>query len=288
MSLKVAVLMGGKSREKAISLRSGKNVSAALRSLGHNVIEIDPALQEIPNDIDVAYLVTHGQYGEDGCLQGLLEYKGIPYTGSGVLASALAMNKVVMKEILSYKNIPTPKWGEQISPPFILKPASEGSSIGITRITAEQSLAEIQQIISETKAEFGEVLVEELIEGREITVGILDKSPLPILELIPNAQFYDYNAKYTPGATKFLLPAPLPEEITSQMQSLALDAHQALGCSGFSRVDIMLDSNLNGYVIDINTLPGMTDQSDLPAQAKAAGLSFNDLVEKILLLAINK
>ncbi|MFH1429024.1 MAG: D-alanine--D-alanine ligase [Candidatus Margulisiibacteriota bacterium] len=283
--MKVAVLMGGKSREREISLRSGKNVSAALRRKGYDAIEVDPANEIIPSDIEAAYLVTHGRYGEDGCLQGMLEMMGIPYTGSGVLASALAMNKKAMKHVLTANGIPTPKSGKGLKPPIIIKPASEGSSIGITRIKEDITLDEIQKIIDLTTSEFGDVLIEQLIEGREITVGIVDEQPLPILELVPNAEYYSYEAKYTPGGTEFLLPAPLPDDITHKMQQMALRAHQALGCEGLSRVDIMLDSDMNGYVIDINTLPGMTDQSDLPAEARAAGIEFDDLVERILLSA---
>jgi D-alanine-D-alanine ligase len=274
--------MGGKSREREISLRSGKNVSAALRRRGYEVIEIDPATTEIPSDIDAAFLVTHGSYGEDGCLQGLLEWKGIPYTGSGVLACALAMNKNVSKAVLRAKGIPTPESGEHLEPPIIIKPASEGSSIGVTRIQNPMPASEVRQLIEKTRQEFGEVIVERLIIGREITVGILDETPLPILELVPKTEFYDFEAKYTAGKTEFLLPAPLPPLIYKKMQAMALAAHQALGCEGVSRVDIMLDAELNGYVIDINPLPGMTDLSDLPAEAKAAGIEFDELVERIL------
>ncbi|MFC1478459.1 D-alanine--D-alanine ligase [Candidatus Margulisiibacteriota bacterium] len=283
--MRVAVLMGGKSREREISFRSGKNVSAALCRKGYDVIEVDPACEKIPSDIDAAYLVTHGRFGEDGCLQGMLEMMDIPYTGSGVLASALAMNKKAMKQVLAANGIPTPGSGDGLKPPIIIKPACEGSSIGITRIKEDISLEEIQNVIDRTTSEFGEVLVEQLIEGREITVGIVDEQPLPILELVPKAEYYSFEAKYTPGATEFLLPAPLPADITHKMQETALKAHQALGCEGLSRVDIMLDRGMNGYVIDINTLPGMTDQSDLPAEARAAGIEFDDLVERILLSA---
>lgn len=286
--MRVAVLMGGKSGEREVSLRSGKNVSAALKRKGYQVVDIDPATADIPKDIDIAYLVTHGRYGEDGCIQGLLEVMGIPYTGSGVLASALAMNKVAMKKIFAFHNIPTPAWGLDLVPPVIVKPANEGSSLGVTRVDKTTSLEKLSTIIKETQTQFGEILVEELIEGREITIGILDQEALPILELKPKSDFYDYESKYTPGGTEFLLPAPLSPEVTNTMQALALKAHKALGCEGLSRVDIMLDKDLNGYVIDVNTLPGMTDQSDLPAEAKAIGIEFDDLVERILLSALKK
>ncbi|MFA5928732.1 MAG: D-alanine--D-alanine ligase [Candidatus Margulisiibacteriota bacterium] len=286
--MRVGVLMGGRSREREVSLRSGKNVSAALRRKGYQVVEIDPALQDIPKDLDIAYLVTHGRFGEDGCLQGLLEVMGIPYTGSGVLASALAMNKKVAKQIFSVTGIPTPPYCQDLIPPLIIKPVCEGSSLGVTRLKDHVALAEVQKIIAETTSEYGEVLVEKLIEGREITIGIVEDEVLPILELVPKSEFYDFEAKYTPGGTEFLLPAPLSPEVTSRMQAMALSAHHALGCEGVSRVDIMLDKDLNGYVIDVNTLPGMTDQSDLPAEAKAIGISFDDLVERILLSALKK
>ena len=193
-----------------------------------------------------------------------------------------------MKKIFAFHNIPTPAWGFTLKPPVIVKPANEGSSLGVTRLDKTTSPEQLQQVIQETQAKFGEILVEELIEGREITIGILGDEALPILELKPKSEFYDYESKYTPGRTEFLLPAPLPSEVTKKMQALALQAHQALGCEGLSRVDIMLDSSLNGYVIDVNTLPGMTDQSDLPAEAKVAGIEFDDLVERILLNALKK
>jgi len=284
----VGVLMGGKSREREVSLRSGKNVSAALRRKGYEVLEIDPATQAIPDNLSAAFLVTHGRYGEDGCLQGLLEWKGIPYTGSGVLASALAMNKHAAKHVFTANGILTPESGDHLLPPIIIKPIHEGSSIGITRIVEPMTPDAIREIIEKTRSEFGEVIVERLIEGREITVGILDETPLPILELVPKAAFYDFEAKYTPGGTEFLLPAPLPEAVTKAMQSLALRAHQALGCEGVSRVDIMLDAEFKGYVLEVNPLPGMTDLSDLPAEAKCAGIGFDDLVERILWTALKK
>jgi D-alanine-D-alanine ligase len=284
--VRVGVFMGGKSREREISLRSGQKVIKALKNRGYEVVAIDPASTKLPWLVDVAYLVTHGRYGEDGCLQGLLEIFGIPYTGSGVLASALAMDKRMMKQIFSARQIATPDWGDQLTPPLVIKPAREGSSIGVTRVKTKIAPAKLQQIIQQTKQEFGEILIERLIVGREVTVGVLDQTALPILELVPNADFYDYTAKYTPGATKFLVPAPLPEQVTEKLQALALKAHRSLGCTGVSRVDILLDAQLNGYVIDVNTLPGMTAQSDLPAAAQAAGIEFDELVERILLLAL--
>jgi len=284
--LRVAVLMGGKSREREISFRSGENVSKALSRKGYNVVEIDPLNQDIPVDIDVAYLATHGRFGEDGCLQGLLEFKGIPYTGSGVLASALAMNKKLSKQLFIANNIPTPDFSEDMVPPIIIKPISEGSSFGVNRIAEDISPNEVKSIIEKTQKEYGEVIIEKLIMGREITIGILDDVPLPILELVPKSAFYDFKSKYTPGGTEFIIPAPLPKLVYKDMQNMALKAHKAIGCEGFSRVDIILDAELNGYVLEVNTLPGMTAQSDLPAEAEAAGISFDDLVERILLSAL--
>lgn len=307
-SKKIAVLMGGMSGERDVSLRSGANVFEALKSQGFNVIAIDvngdPTEQLKKNNIEIAYLVLHGKGGEDGAIQGLLEILKIPYTGSGVEASALAMDKVASKKVFEASGIPTPKFlvvdqkdvngsidkiKKIFSLPLVIKPNAEGSSLGISIIKDEKALG---SCIRETVRQYREVFVEEFIDGMEVTVGIVgckDKTrALPILELIPKNDFYDYEAKYTPGMTDFVLPARLPKEVYSKTQKVALKAHQVLGCHGVSRVDMMVGEDQVPYVTEVNTIPGMTDQSDLPAEASHEGVSFEELVVQILQSAVIK
>ncbi len=312
---KIAVLCGGKSRERAVSLRSGSNVFNSLKRQGFKVIQIDPfpngkppktnLIEQLKNKkIELVYLALHGAYGEDGTIQGLLEYAGIPYTGSGVLASSLAMHKVAAKMVLQSAGVITPKW-KMIDPkhvkaniaevianfplPLVVKPTSEGSSFGVTIVKRE---ADLDKVIRKTIKEFREVFVEEFISGQEITIGVLGTGAhafaLPILELVPKGEFYDFESKYTPGGTNFILPARLSKELTKKAQDQAVAAHNALGCSGVSRVDMIVGPNNLPYVHEVNSIPGMTDQSDLPAEAASAGISFDRLVVKILESAIKK
>lgn len=301
---KIAVLMGGRSGEREVSLRSGKNVFNSLKSQGFNVISLDVDDKVIDklkkNRIDVAFVMLHGRFGEDGAIQGLLELYDIPYTGSKVLASALAMNKVASKRIFEATGIPTPKYltidpDENISKqaskikrvfpfPLVVKPVSEGSSIGITIIKKEEAL---EGVLKKTVSDYKDVFIEEYIKGRELTVGIVgrgsDTKALPILELRPKNEFYDFHAKYTPGQTEFILPAKLPKGFYEYTQKVAINAHNALGCYGVSRVDMIVSEHDNiPYVHEVNTIPGMTDQSDLPAEAACADISFDELVVKIL------
>lgn len=300
---KIAVLMGGRSGERDVSLRSGKNVFNSLKSQGFNVVSIDTDDKLIDNlkkkKIDIAYIMLHGRFGEDGTVQGLLELFSIPYTGSKVLASALAMNKVAAKRIFEAVGVPTPKYLsidpnadiskeasklKRIFPfPLVIKPVSEGSSLGVSIIKKE---SELESTLKKTLADFKDIFIEEYIRGREVTVGIIGKGEgtmaLPVLELRPKNDFYDYHAKYTPGQTEFILPAKLPKGLYEHTQKIALDAHKALGCYGVSRVDIIVSEDHVPYVHEVNTIPGMTDQSDLPAEAANAGISFDELVVKIL------
>jgi len=295
--------MGGRSGEREVSLRSGKNVLNSLRSQGFNVISLDADEKLIDNlkknKIDVAYIMLHGKFGEDGTVQGLLEHFGIPYTGSKILASALAMNKVASKRIFLATGIPTPPYLpidpntdvkkqcekiKRIFPfPLVVKPTSEGSSLGVSIVREEEKL---EKVLSETVEKFKDVFIEEYIKGKEVTVGILGTgdglTALPILELKPKAEFYDYKAKYTAGGTDFILPARLPKELYKHTQETALRAHRVLGCYGVSRVDIIIGKDHTPYVHEVNTIPGMTDRSDLPAEAQCAGISFDELVAKIL------
>lgn len=302
--LRIAVLAGGKSGERAVSLRSGKNVLESLKRQGLQAIHLDTEGDLLgklrKNKVDVCYIALHGKWGEDGCVQGLLEMAGIPYTGSRVLASALAMNKIASKRVWDALGINTPKYMpisrenlvedieavRQVFPlPLVVKPVSEGSSLGVSIVESEDQLT---KVITDTQKDFDEIFVEEYIKGQEVTVGILgtDKPrALPVLELVPKKRFYDYEAKYTKGLTEFILPARLSAPLTEKVQALAIAAHQSLSCRGVSRVDMIVDSNHIPFVHEINTSPGMTDQSDLPAQAQAAGLSFDELVVEILLSA---
>ncbi|MFA6432107.1 MAG: D-alanine--D-alanine ligase [Candidatus Margulisiibacteriota bacterium] len=300
---KIAVLMGGRSSEKEVSLRSGKRVLASLLSQGFDAFSIDLTDDLIAHlkkhKTDIVFIMLHGSPGEDGTVQGMLEVAQIPYTGSKVLASALAMNKVAAKRIFEAVCIPTPGYfeidanadiAEQVEKikkslplPLVLKPVSEGSSVGIKIIKKGE---ELEPLIKEAAHKYKHVFVEEYIRGKEVTVGIIGSGSktqaLPILELAPKNEFYDYESKYTSGMTEFILPANLPKPIYEKTQETALLAHKALGCHGVSRVDIIVTGEHIPYVHEVNTIPGMTEHSDLPAEAKSAGISFDELVVKIL------
>ncbi len=305
---RIGVLMGGLSPEREVSLRSGKNVSEALSRRGYRVqpLQIDHLDQLIPalSEIDIAFICLHGGMGEDGTLQALLEVLRIPYVGSGVLACALAMNKLQAKRVFLSQKLPTalwvehqdelwPAWRERIAAeigfPCVVKPVAEGSSIGVHIVHDAEELIPACQA---TRDEFGNFFVERFIPGQEITAGILridgEDRALPLIELRPHREFYDYVAKYTPGECDFIIPAQLDAATTIKVQEIALKAHQALGCFGFSRVDLRLTSAHEPYLLELNTLPGMTHTSDLPKAAAALGMSFDDLVERMLQTAIEK
>ncbi len=302
---KIIVVCGWISREREVSLRSGKKIYEALLKKGYNTILVDPkedGWEPVLNG-DVIFIALHGKPGEDGTVQGFLETFNIPYTGSGVLASSLAMNKIASKKIFIASGIPTPMYVslnsdesvesfisrtlETIGLPLVVKPVSEGSSIGVSIIKKEE---ELEPTIRETIEKFHDIFVEKYIEGREITVGVLEIDEeivaLPILELVPKKEFYDYNAKYTAGMTEFIIPARMNEEKYKLAQELAILAHKSLGCVGFSRVDLVTDKDDNPYVLEVNTIPGMTDLSDLPAMAKAYGIEYEDLAEIMLYSAL--
>jgi D-alanine-D-alanine ligase len=288
---KIGVLNGGDSSEREISLRSGKNVLTGLKNLGYEVINIDPQSDPIPKDIDFAYITLHGKGGEDGTIQAILESKNIPYSGPGVLASALAMDKVMTKYVLLANHIPTANFqvidiktnlaNINLKFPLILKPRQEGSSIGIEIIDSE---IELKDKVKTALEKYPQIFIEEYLEGKELTVGVIGKDflALPILELVPQNRFYDFEAKYTAGMTKFILPAPLDRATESKVINLAKKTFQVIGCKGVSRIDFILDKQNNPFVIEVNTSPGMTDQSDLPAQAKSAGISFEQLLQTII------
>ena len=307
---KIAVVMGGPSAEREVSLNTGKAILAALQEAGykHAVgIDLEPTrfVEQLREEkIEVVFNAVHGQYGEDGILQGALELLGIPYTGAGVLSSAMAMDKGISKRIFLSASIPTPRSllftkadlsrdlvAEIIaafSIPVVVKSASQGSSIGVAIVEDGGNLSQaIQQAFQYSTT----ILVEEFIKGRELTVAIWGKDEaeaLPVIEIVPYSGRYDYHSKYTKGATEYIVPAKLTDEITLRVQKVALEAFTLLGCCGIARVDIMLDSNNNPYVLEVNTIPGMTATSLVPKAAAAAGISFPDLCEKLLYMVGNK
>jgi len=298
-SRRVGVLMGGTSGEREVSLRSGSAVTEALERLGHDVVpivlgdETDPFSAIGAADIDVAFLSLHGRLGEDGCVQGLLELLGIPYTGSSVLASALAMDKLKAKEMFRLHNVPTPPYyvlaAEQAADleevhgsfgyPVIVKPRREGSSLGVTRVN---SPSELRSAVFDALAYDSSLLVERFVAGKEIAVGILDGRVLGAIEIAPLGGIYDYEAKYTPGLTEYFMPARLPPTRYRGILHLAERAASALETQGAVRVDLLVTEGQNEYVLEVNTLPGMTPTSLLPKIAAAAGFDFDSLCGAIL------
>ena len=296
---KIAVLCGGMSSEREVSLRSGKNCLGALHRLGYKNAEIVDVSPNVMNDLkgfEYAYNTLHGKYGEDGCIQGVLEIMKIPYTGCGVMASAICMNKEYTKKVLSTnKNIPLIKSAfvrkgedlmkavEGLQYPLITKPVSEGSSFGMTKVNKPE---ELQAAYDEAIKYNDDVLIEEFIDGFFVTVGVLEKDgkafATEILEIRTKTEWYDFDAKYTKGLSEFIVPATgLSKEATELTKKIAVEAHETAGCSGVSRVDFMVKDD-KPYFLEINTNPGMTDTSDLPAQAKVCGIDYDNLVLMIL------
>lgn len=299
---KIGVLMGGPSSEAEISRRSGKNIFKALQNLGYKnseLIEVDENIANTLKDkgIELVYNAMHGKYGEDGCIQGMLEVMGLPYTGCGVMSSAVCMNKEYTKNILKGAGIPLinsvlVRKGEDykekikgLKYPFMLKPVSEGSSIGMYKVNTPEELEECFK----KSAQCGQdVMVEEYLEGISTTVGVLEDKKAEgglfateILEFRTKTEWYDYEAKYTAGMTEFILPAQLSEEMTKKVKEIAIKAFKACDCAGVSRVDFLVTKD-TPYVLEINTSPGMTDLSDLPAQSAAMGIDYDSLVQIIL------
>lgn len=294
--LRIGVLSGGDSSERKISLRSGKAVLEALARSGVSVRRIDPRNFQKTREafplINLAFIALHGKGGEDGAIQKRLEKAGIPYVGSDVAGSRLAFDKVEAKKIFEREGIPTPEWrafsrkdwrGLEIFPaPFFVKPVADGSSIGVFLVEDFRRSAE--KIIRALK-QYSVLLAERRMEGREFTVGILGNQALPVIELRPRRKFYDYKAKYTPGMTEYLVPAPIPEARRRKFQKLALRVHRALKLRDFSRVDLMTDSKENPFVLEANTIPGFTELSLLPKAAREAGISFEALCLKLVEMA---
>lgn len=292
---KIAVLMGGLSAEREISLRTGGAVLAALQEAGYRAVGIDAgrdlAQRLAAEGIEVAFIALHGRFGEDGTVQGMLEMLAIPYTGSGVLASSVAMDKVTTKKILLYHELPTPAFevfcrGEDAGGfvercrhfPLVVKPAREGSTIGVSIV---RSAAELRHGLESALAHDDLVLVEDYIQGMEITVGVLGEEPLPIIQVAPKGGFYDFQAKYIAGQTEYILPAPLDGVLYERIQQAAVAACRALGCSGAARVDFMVRQR-EFFCLEVNTIPGMTETSLLPKAARHSGISFGELVQRIL------
>lgn len=305
---KIGVLMGGPSSEREISFKSGKAVLEALINAGVNAVEIDINSDSICDNlallraarIDCAFIALHGHFGEDGKIQGILDELKMPYTGSGAMASRLAMDKIASHKIFqegglklprfkiigkTFKDIGLDTLKKEIGFPMVVKPAAHGSSIGLSIADTEQELGEALNLAFNFDTN---VLIEEYISGREITVGILDETALPVIEIIPKNRFFDYESKYTAGFTQYILPACLDEKLAKSIQEDALKAHKLLGCFGCSRVDFILDKENNAVILEINAIPGLTGTSLLPKAARIAGIDFPQLCLRLIELAYEK
>lgn len=338
--MKIAVLLGGSSPERFVSIASGRGIVRALRELGHDLVLVDPALgrdqipeadllsqgvgttpppqeilkklsyrnylaavdSEILDDVELAFIILHGKWGEDGVIQSLLELRSIPFTGSGIMASAIAMDKVMSKKLFVHHGIPTPDWYdyrvnssprpaavkeqiERLGYPNVIKPNDQGSSVAITIVRDETGL---DSALEEAEKFSDTVLAEAFVPGAELTVGILGDEPLPVIEIRPHDGFYDYHHKYTKGMTDYLVPAPIERDMAVRLQELSVSTFQALGCKGFGRVDFRVGDDGTPYCLEVNTIPGMTDTSLVPKAAAAAGIPFKELVGKIVELSLNR
>ena len=311
---RIGVLMGGLSAERDISMRSGLAIYQNLQEMGYDAALIDVG-RDIANvikkeKVKIAFLALHGGIGENGSIQGLLETLGLTYTGSGVLASALAMDKEASKKIFAYHGLPIAPFmvvrkvkglkkgkakavkakvpgvfdypdfpAPSFDLPWVVKPVSEGSSIGVTIVKEE---AELVPCLEKTFSLNSKVMIEKFIKGKELHIGVIGNRVLGGVEVRPSLEFYNYEAKYTSGLTDYIIPPEVDEAVYENARELALKAHMALGCSGVSRVDFMIDEDSAPYILEVNTLPGMTTTSLIPKIAKAEGMSFNDIIEEII------
>ncbi len=306
---KLVLLKGGKSGEREISLLSGDACAAALRRKGFNVVEVDPAEQGFIKKIesakpDVVFIALHGRDGEDGCIQGMCEVMGIPYTGPGVLASALAMDKCKAKTFYIASGLPTPHSMTlfknedynikdivgTVGEKSVVKPAHEGSALGVSIVNTP---SELDDAINEAFELDDEILVERFVEGTEVTVAILgndNPQALPVIEIVPkeSCEFYDFEAKYAAGGSTHIIPARLNNELTQNCQRIALSAHKALGCRGVSRSDLIIDASGTCWLLETNTIPGMTETSLLPDAAKEVGIEFDELCELLVNFALEE
>lgn len=302
---KVVLLAGGTSGEREISIASGQGALAALEEAGYPVVSLDPANKQdlkrlIDEDFDVAFLCMHGKGGEDGTLQGFLEVIGLPYTCSGVQGSAIAIDKAKSKVMYTLKGVPTPKAEtlekgedldinaiiENIGIPCVVKPATEGSALGVEIVEDEAKFGEALEKVFQID---DLVIVEQFVAGTEITVAVLgndEPTALPIIQIVPKGEFYDFESKYAPGGSQHICPAPLDEALTAQIQDYAIRAHKAIGCRGVSRSDFIIDANDKPWILETNTIPGMTATSLLPDAARAQGISFPELCTKLIEFAL--
>ncbi|MBF4509026.1 MAG: D-alanine--D-alanine ligase [Aeromicrobium sp.] len=303
--LSIAVLAGGRSAEREVSLNTGAQVVAALEERGHRVTRIDSADTDFLERLrsggyDVVFICLHGRFGEDGTVQGALELLGVPYVGSGVLASALAMDKVMSKRFFIAAEIPTPAFEVVVSADeatcdgivaalgekLVVKPASEGSSVGMSIV---HDAGELPAALECALEHDDTVLVEAFVAGTEVTVGVIgndEPRALPTLEVVPVHEFYDYESKYVPGMSSHIIPARVAEGARDECQRIALEAHRVLGCRGMSRADFIVTADGRPLLLEVNTIPGMTRTSLLPDAARAAGIAFPDLCERLVALAL--
>jgi len=292
--LHLVVLMGGPGSESAVSLRSGAAVANAFREGGYRVTELEVGGPDftLPQDTGLCVNMIHGTFGEDGQLQALLDARGVPYTGEGAAASRTAFDKLASKKLFEAAGVPTPRW-EIVLPgarpslplPLVIKAPREGSSVGVHLVREEAAL---EPALADCAALDREILVEELVDGRELTVGIVGDRAMAVVEIRPHEGFYDYAHKYTKGASEYFCPAPLDEEMTRRVQDTALAAHRAVGLKVYSRVDILLRADGSLFVLEANTIPGMTETSLLPKAAAAVGLGFLGLCEEIACLSLQR
>jgi D-alanine-D-alanine ligase len=310
--MRIGVLMGGRSLERDVSLRSGRRVSNALGALGHEVLDLDvdenlvPVLQR--EHLDLVYIALHGKFGEDGTVQELLEILDIPYTGPGVYSSAIGFNKALSKEIFQREGIPTPPFfvlsratfeemgafhslaaaGDKLGFPLVVKPVAQGSALGIKIAASKEDLPEAVR----TALHYDDrVLLEKYVKGTEVAASILgndELQALPLVETVPHSGFFDFDSRYTPGMTEYYCPARLDDDISRETVDIALRAHRSLGCLNVSRVDIIIDEEGIPQVLELNISPGMTETSLLPMAAESAGLDFNELVRLLVKLAMEK
>jgi D-alanine-D-alanine ligase len=330
--MKIILLCGGASPEREVSKSSSKSIYNALVELNYDVQIIDPALGKNQfkefnkyfedddssiivseknyletvnldtfDNVDLVFNGLHGKYGEDGIIQAMLEARNIKQTGSGVLASALAMDKAMSKIIFRHNNVKTADWflvkkkefdidyikskiTKEFNYPCVVKPNDGGSTIGLTIVESEDQLTDAFDLAFKYSEN---IIVEDFINGRELTVGIIDMEPLPVLEIIPKHKIYDYECKYTDGMSEYIVPAKIPNEYKETLQQQALTAYKSIGCSGYGRVDFRVTKNYESFCFEINTLPGMTSHSLIPKMAKAAGIDFNSLIQRIISTAVN-
>jgi D-alanine-D-alanine ligase len=293
----VGVLYGGWSSEREISINSGACVMDSLKKQGFKVkgVDVDRDFFRHLRDFDLAFIALHGKPGEDGTIQGILDFIGIPYTGSGVAGSSIGMDKILSKSIFIASAIPSPEYYyekeididriiKKLGLPVVVKPRDEGSSVGMAILNRRDQLA---PTIKKISRRYPDLFFEKYIPGMMATCGILNEVPLPILEILPKkSKFYDYRSKYTHGMTEYIIPARLPEDQYKRTQAIALAAHKAIGCYGFSRVDFVFDTDNEPYALEVNTIPGLLTESNLPLAARANGLNYDELIYEILKTAL--